>query len=124
MAIEVKVPALAESVAEATLMKWHKKTGDNVQRGDSLIDIETDKVTLEVAAPTDGILAEILKQDGASVTSNEVIARIETTVTKTASEKQPPARPEAKTEAKPEQRDLAMEQAPKKKGTQTQSRGS
>lgn len=111
MAIEVKVPVLAESVAEATLMKWHRKIGDNVQRGDSLIDIETDKVTLEVAAPNDGVLAEILKQDGESVTSNEVIARIETGLTKTpAVEKQPPVKPDAK----PEQRDLAMEQAPKK----------
>jgi 2-oxoglutarate dehydrogenase E2 component (dihydrolipoamide succinyltransferase) len=109
VAIEVKVPVLAESVAEATLMKWHKKIGDTVQRGDSLIDIETDKVTLEIAAPNDGILAEILKQDGETVTSNEIIARIETSVARTpVVEKQPPAKPEAK----PEQRDLAMNQAP------------
>jgi 2-oxoglutarate dehydrogenase E2 component (dihydrolipoamide succinyltransferase) len=111
VAIEVKVPALAESVAEATLMKWHKKIGDTVQRGDSLIDIETDKVTLEIAAPNDGILAEILKQDGETVTSNEVIARIETSVARTpVMEKQPQAKPEDK----PEQRDLVMKQAPKK----------
>jgi 2-oxoglutarate dehydrogenase E2 component (dihydrolipoamide succinyltransferase) len=76
--IEVRVPVLAESVAEATLMTWRRKTGDFVQRGDSLIDIETDKVTLEVAAPNNGILSEILKGDGADVASNEVIARIET----------------------------------------------
>ena len=112
MAIEVKVPVLAESVAEATLMKWHKKIGANVQRGDSLIDIETDKVTLEVAAPNDGVLAEILKQDGETVTSNEVIARIETGIAKTPPpvEKHPPVKPDAK----PEQRNLGMEQAPKK----------
>ncbi len=77
MLVDVKVPVLAESVAEATLMAWHKKPGDTVKRGDSLIDIETDKVTLEVAAPHDGVLAEILKPDGSSVTSDEVIARIE-----------------------------------------------
>jgi 2-oxoglutarate dehydrogenase E2 component (dihydrolipoamide succinyltransferase) len=76
--IEVKVPVLAESVAEATLMNWYKKPGDTVVRGDSLIDIETDKVTLEVAAPNDGILQEILKGDGEDVASDEVIARIET----------------------------------------------
>jgi 2-oxoglutarate dehydrogenase E2 component (dihydrolipoamide succinyltransferase) len=75
--VDVKVPVLAESVAEATLMAWHKKAGDAVRRGDSLIDIETDKVTLEVAAPNDGVLAEILKADGSSVRSDEVIARIE-----------------------------------------------
>ncbi len=78
MTVEVKVPVLAESVAEATLMKWHKKVGDKVTRGDSLIDIETDKVTLEVAAPDAGVIAEILKLDGEEVKSNEVIARIET----------------------------------------------
>ena len=111
MAIEVKVPVLAESVAEATLMKWHRKIGDTVQRGDSLIDIETDKVTLEVVAPNDGILAAILKQDGATVTSNEAIARIETRDARTAAGvTQPPAQ----ADAKPEQRDLTMEQAPKR----------
>lgn len=78
MTVEVKVPVLAESVAEATLMKWHKNVGDTVSRGDSLIDIETDKVTLEVAAPDDGVLSEILKQDGEDVQSEEVIARIDT----------------------------------------------
>ncbi|MBI1733462.1 MAG: 2-oxoglutarate dehydrogenase complex dihydrolipoyllysine-residue succinyltransferase [Gammaproteobacteria bacterium] len=77
MLVDVKVPVLAESVAEATLMAWHKKTGDAVKRGDSLIDIETDKVTLEVAAPNDGVLSEILKPDGSSVRSDEVIARID-----------------------------------------------
>jgi len=76
--VEVKVPVLAESVAEASILKWHKKPGDKVKRGDSLTDIETDKVTLEVAAPNNGILKEILKEEGADVTSNEVIARIET----------------------------------------------
>ena len=78
MTVEVKVPVLAESVAEANLLQWHKKVGDPVKRGENLIDIETDKVTLEVAAPTNGILTEILKQDGEDVESDELIARIET----------------------------------------------
>ncbi len=79
MTVEVKVPVLAESVAEANLLQWHKKVGDTVKRGENLIDIETDKVTLEVAAPTNGILTEILKQDGEDVESDELIAKIETT---------------------------------------------
>jgi len=74
--VEVKVPVLAESVAEANLLQWHKKVGDTVKRGENLIDIETDKVTLEVAAPTNGILTEILKQDGEDVKSDELIAKI------------------------------------------------
>ena len=78
MTVEVKVPVLAESVAEANLLQWHKKVGDTVKRGENLIDIETDKVTLEVAAPTNGILTEILKQDGEDVESDELIAKIET----------------------------------------------
>jgi len=78
LAVEVKVPVLAESVAQASILKWHKKPGDTVKRGDSLTDIETDKVTLEVAAPNSGTLLEILKDEGADVSSNEVIARIET----------------------------------------------
>jgi 2-oxoglutarate dehydrogenase E2 component (dihydrolipoamide succinyltransferase) len=68
-------------VAEATLMQWRKQPGDAVKRGDTLIDIETDKVTLEVAAPNDGVLVEILKGDGSNVTSAEVIARIDTGAT-------------------------------------------
>lgn len=77
MIVDVKVPVLAESVSEATLISWHKKQGDVVKRGDNLIDIETDKVTLEVAALSDGVLAEIIKGNGESVKSDEVIARIE-----------------------------------------------
>ena len=78
MQVDIKVPVLAESVAEATLMNWHKKPGDAISRGDSLIDIETDKVTLEIAALNDGVLVEILKGDGELVESNEIIARIDT----------------------------------------------
>jgi 2-oxoglutarate dehydrogenase E2 component (dihydrolipoamide succinyltransferase) len=78
MRIEVKVPQLPESVAEATLVNWHKKPGDAVARDENLIDVETDKVVLELPAPSDGVLTEIKKPDGATVTSNDVIAVIDT----------------------------------------------
>src|SRR5690349_2635501 len=78
MRIEVKVPQLPESVSEATLVSWHKKAGDAVARDENLIDVETDKVVLELPAPGDGVLVELVKPDGATVTSNEVIAVIDT----------------------------------------------
>ncbi|WP_068636593.1 2-oxoglutarate dehydrogenase complex dihydrolipoyllysine-residue succinyltransferase [Thauera butanivorans] len=78
MLIEVKVPQLSESVSEATLVSWHKKVGDAVSRDENLIDIETDKVVLETPAPADGVLVEIVKNDGDTVTSGELIARIDT----------------------------------------------
>ena len=78
MRVEVKVPQLPESVAEATLVSWHKKPGDAVRRDENLIDIETDKVVLELPAPGDGVLVEIVKPDGATVASNEVIAILDT----------------------------------------------
>ncbi|SDY84801.1 2-oxoglutarate dehydrogenase complex dihydrolipoyllysine-residue succinyltransferase [Nitrosomonas sp. Nm58] len=78
MLIEVKVPQLSESVAEATLVSWHKQQGELVNRGENLVDIETDKVVLELPAPKGGILAEIIKGDGATVAGGEVIAKIET----------------------------------------------
>ncbi len=76
MLIDIKVPMLAESVSEATLVNWHKKPGEVIKRGQNLIDIETDKVTLEITAPEDGVLEEILKEDGMDVSSDEIIARI------------------------------------------------
>jgi len=78
MRIEVKVPQLPESVSEATLVSWHKKAGEAVARDENLIDVETDKVVLELPAPGDGVLVELVKPDGATVTSNEVIAVIDT----------------------------------------------
>ena len=78
MKIEVKVPQLPESVAEATLVSWHRKAGQAVRRDENLIDIETDKVVLELPSPGDGVLVEVLKGDGATVTSNDVIAVIDT----------------------------------------------
>ena len=78
MLIEVKVPPLSESVAEATLVSWHKKPGDYVERDENLIDIETDKVVLELPAPQAGVLTKVIKSDGATVVSDEVIATIDT----------------------------------------------
>jgi 2-oxoglutarate dehydrogenase E2 component (dihydrolipoamide succinyltransferase) len=78
MLIEVKVPQLSESVSEATLLSWHKKQGEFVKRDENLIDIETDKVVLELPAPESGVLSKILKTDGATVVANEVIAQIDT----------------------------------------------
>jgi len=77
MRIEVKVPQLPESVAEATLVSWHRQPGDAVKRDENLIDIETDKVVLELPSPGDGVLVELVKPDGSTVTSNEVIAVID-----------------------------------------------
>jgi 2-oxoglutarate dehydrogenase E2 component (dihydrolipoamide succinyltransferase) len=78
MLVEVKVPVLSESVAQATLLSWHKKQGEYVERNESLIDIETDKVVLELPAPMAGILVKVIKGDGAIVVSGEVIATIDT----------------------------------------------
>jgi 2-oxoglutarate dehydrogenase E2 component (dihydrolipoamide succinyltransferase) len=78
MRIEVKVPQLPESVAEATLVNWHRKAGEAVKRDENLIDIETDKVVLELPAPSDGVLAEITRADGSTVKSGEVIAVLDT----------------------------------------------
>ena len=78
MLVEVKVPALSESVAEATLLSWHKKQGEFVKRDENLIDIETDKVVLELPAPESGVLTKIVKGDGGTVVSNEIIATIDT----------------------------------------------
>src|SRR2546428_3342307 len=78
MLIEVKVPELSESVAEATLLAWHKKVGEAVKRDENLIDIETDKVVLELPAPADGVLAKIIRADGGTVKAGEIIATIDT----------------------------------------------
>jgi 2-oxoglutarate dehydrogenase E2 component (dihydrolipoamide succinyltransferase) len=74
MLIEVKVPVLPESITEATLVNWHKKAGDAVRRDENLVDIETDKVVLELPAPDSGVLTEIRRGDGSTVTAQEVIA--------------------------------------------------
>jgi len=77
MSTEVKVPVLPESVSDATIATWHKKAGEPVKRDENLVDLETDKVVLEVPAPVDGVLKEIKFQAGDTVTSQQVIAVIE-----------------------------------------------
>ena len=77
MTIEVRVPQLPESVADATLVSWHKKPGDAVARDENLVDLETDKVVLEVPAPAAGVLKEIRLGDGTTVTSGQILAVIE-----------------------------------------------
>ncbi|MGH8428125.1 MAG: 2-oxoglutarate dehydrogenase complex dihydrolipoyllysine-residue succinyltransferase [Gammaproteobacteria bacterium] len=74
MSIEIKVPELPESISEATLVNWHKKPGEAVARDENLVDLETDKVVLEVPAPADGVLKEIKAEDGATVTAGQLIA--------------------------------------------------
>lgn len=91
MIIEVKVPQLPESVTEATLLKWKKKVGEAVARDENLIDIETDKVVLEIPAPQAGVLISIAQTEGATVTSLQVIATIDTTATAAASAPDAPA---------------------------------
>ena len=77
MATEVKVPVLPESVSDATIASWHKKAGDAVKRDENLVDLETDKVVLEVPSPVDGVLKEIKFETGSTVTSNQLLAIIE-----------------------------------------------
>ncbi|AIY42052.1 Dihydrolipoamide succinyltransferase component of 2-oxoglutarate dehydrogenase complex [Collimonas arenae] len=76
--LEVKVPQLSESVAEATLLTWHKKIGDVVKRDENLIDIETDKVVLELPAPADGVIVQLIQPDGSTVVADQIIAIIDT----------------------------------------------
>ncbi|MEE8236510.1 MAG: 2-oxoglutarate dehydrogenase complex dihydrolipoyllysine-residue succinyltransferase [Gammaproteobacteria bacterium] len=77
MDIEIKVPQLPESVTDATLVAWRKQAGDTVQRDETLVDLETDKVVLEVPAPADGVMTEILVQDGATVASGDLLAKLD-----------------------------------------------
>jgi len=83
--LDVVVPQLSESVAEATLLTWHKKVGEAVTRDENLIDVETDKVVLELPAPDSGVLVEIVQADGATVVSGQLIGRIDTAATAGAS---------------------------------------
>ena len=94
--IEVKVPQLSESVAEATLLQWKKKVGDAVAVDEILIDVETDKVVLEVPAPSAGVLVEIIAAGGATVMAEQLIARIDTTATASAAGPISAAAPAAK----------------------------
>jgi 2-oxoglutarate dehydrogenase E2 component (dihydrolipoamide succinyltransferase) len=114
MSIEVKVPVLPESVSDATIATWHKKVGDAVTRDENLVDLETDKVVLEVPAPADGVLKEILKQTGDTVGSQEIIAIVEAGA---AAEKAPAAKKEASEPPESASKKVASvppESAPKK----------
>src|SRR5258706_9225849 len=102
MQLEVKVPQLSESVSEATLVAWRKKAGEAVKRDENLIDIETDKVVLELPAPADGVIAKIIKNDGDTVTSGEVIAVLDTEGKATAA----PQAPAEKKETAPAGKDV------------------
>jgi 2-oxoglutarate dehydrogenase E2 component (dihydrolipoamide succinyltransferase) len=99
--IEVKVPVLSESVSDATLAQWHKKVGEFVKRDENLVDLETDKVMLEVVAPHDGVLAEIKQEAGAVVGSGEVLALLDETAQQPAAEEKPVAEEKAEAKAVP-----------------------
>ena len=112
MSIEVRVPQLPESVADATLVAWRKQPGDAVERDENLVDLETDKVVLEVPAPTAGVLRELKVENGATVTSGQVLAILEEGVASApaprkeaapAKSAQPAARTEAAREPKKEE---------------------
>src|SRR5687768_13600817 len=77
MSVEVKVPPLPESISDATVSTWHKKVGEQVSRDENIVDLETDKVMLEVSSPSEGILKEILFETGATVKAHQVIAVID-----------------------------------------------
>jgi 2-oxoglutarate dehydrogenase E2 component (dihydrolipoamide succinyltransferase) len=74
MAIEIKAPQFPESVADGTVATWYKKVGESVSRDELIVDIETDKVVLEIVAPEDGVISEIIKGEGDTVLSEELIA--------------------------------------------------
>ncbi|HET6656027.1 MAG TPA: 2-oxoglutarate dehydrogenase complex dihydrolipoyllysine-residue succinyltransferase [Gammaproteobacteria bacterium] len=112
MSTEVKVPQLPESVSEATLVNWHKKPGDAVKRDENLVDLETDKVVLEVPAPADGVLKEIKVEDGSTVGGGDLIAILEE------GEAAPEKEEESKEEAKPES---AEKQEPEKAAAEDKS---
>ena len=104
MSIEIKTPTFAESISEGTVAVWHKEVGDAVQRDEVLLDVETDKVVIEIFAPADGVLAEILKPEGETVESEELLGRME--------EAQEPVAQEAAQEAAQETAAQEAEQEP------------
>jgi 2-oxoglutarate dehydrogenase E2 component (dihydrolipoamide succinyltransferase) len=102
MTIEVRVPQLPESVADATLVAWHKKPGDTVSRDENLVDLETDKVVLEVPAPAAGVIKELKAQNGATVTSGQLLAILEEGAAAATAPAATAPRPAAKSSAKAE----------------------
>ena len=101
MSIEIKVPPLPESVTDATLVAWHKKSGDSVARDENLVDLETDKVVLEVPAPADGVLQELKIDEGATVTAGDVLAILEEGAAAEEAPEKEPAKEEAPPAPKP-----------------------
>ncbi|MFN3842182.1 MAG: dihydrolipoyllysine-residue succinyltransferase [Rehaibacterium terrae] len=116
MSTEVKVPVLPESVSDATIASWHKKVGDAVKRDENLVDLETDKVVLEVPSPVDGVLKEIKFQAGDTVTSQQVIALIEEGAVAEAKDEKPATEAEEKKAEAPKAAKAAAP-ATKKAGT-------
>jgi 2-oxoglutarate dehydrogenase E2 component (dihydrolipoamide succinyltransferase) len=112
MSIEVKVPQLPESVQDATLVGWHKQAGDAVNRDENLVDIETDKVVLEVPAPVGGVLKEIRVKDGTTVTAGQVIAILEEGASAAAAPAKAAAPAPAAASAKPVAAPAAAEDMP------------
>ncbi len=113
MIIDVKVPMLSESVSEGTLLEWKKKVGEAVARDEILIDIETDKVVLEVPSPQAGVLVEIIAQNGETVAAEQVLARIDTAATASASAEAPAAAPAPEAAPATAQTNAAMPAAAK-----------
>ena len=113
MIIDVKVPMLSESVSEGTLLEWKKKVGEAVARDEILIDIETDKVVLEVPSPQAGVLVEIIVQNGETVAAEQVLARIDTAATASASAEAPAAAPSPEAAPAAAQTNAAMPAAAK-----------
>ena len=113
MIIDVKVPMLSESVSEGTLLEWKKKVGEAVARDEILIDIETDKVVLEVPSPQAGVLVEIIAQNGETVAAEQVLARIDTAATASVSAEAPAAAPAPEAAPAAAQTNAAMPAAAK-----------
>jgi len=99
MSIQIKAPALPESVPDGTIATWHKKVGDNVSRDELLVDIETDKVVIEVVSPSDGVLKEIIKDTGETIVSNEAIGSVESGAAGASAKQAPEAGAEDKSDA-------------------------
>ena len=99
MSIDIRVPALPESVADATVLSWHKQPGDAVSRDENLVDLETDKVVLEVPAPSDGVLTEVQFEEGDTVEADQVLAILDENATASAAAPAPAAEKTAETPA-------------------------
>ena len=112
MATEVRVPTLPESVSDATVLTWHKQPGDAINRDENLVDLETDKVVLEVPSPIDGVLSKQLAADGAVVKADDILAERVAGAAKSAAPAKSPAKPEpektAGTTAKEDEEDPVL----------------